>query len=158
MPILAQPRLIGLLQTVTFAMGIFLLVTFVIIEVWATPFILPAAKKGGDELDPEFLVVEGPYKRVRHPQYLGGTLGLIGWMLLQGGLYTIILSPIVYLVFRFEAYLEESRILEPKFGDEFHQFKERVHTAILGWIGTIILVVLYLAFVYLLVSGMVVTG
>lgn len=153
MPLLTQPRILGSMQIVTFALGVVFLVTAMIIEVKATPFIFPAAKKGGDELDPEFLVVEGPYQRVRHPQYLGGVLLLIGWTLLLGGLYSILLCPIVYLLFRFEAYLEESRVLEPKFGDEFRQFKEQVHTAILGRIGIIILIVTYLVFVYLFVSG-----
>ena len=153
MPILEQPRLVGPLQTVTFAMGILFLVAAVAIEIRATPFIFPAAKKGGDELDPEFLVVEGPYQRVRHPQYLGAVLLFIGWILLLGGLYSLLLCPIVYLLLRFEAYLEESRVLEPKFGGEFRQFKEQVSIVILGRIGTIILIVTYLIFVSLLVLG-----
>lgn len=156
MPILAQPHLIGPWQAVTFAMGIVFIVAAIIIEVKAMPFILPAAKKGGDELDPEYLVVEGPYRRVRHPQYLGAVFLFIGWILLLGGLYTILLSPIVFLLLRFEAYLEESRVLGPKFGTEFLQFKERVHTAILGRIGIVILILVYLVFVTLLALGYVV--
>jgi hypothetical protein len=56
-------------------------------------------------------------------------------------------------LFRLEAYLEESRILEPKFGDEFRRFKEQVPAAILGRVGTILLIVAYLVFVSLLVLG-----
>jgi protein-S-isoprenylcysteine O-methyltransferase Ste14 len=158
MPLLAQPRFVGSLRTGTFAIGILLLVVAALMGIWATPFIFPAAKKGGDELDPEFLVVKGPYQWVRHSQYLAGVLGIIGWALLRGGLYSILLSPISYLLFRFEAYLEESRVLEPKFGDEFRRFKKQVPTAILGRIGTIILIFAYLAFVSLVVLGKVTTG
>lgn len=152
MPLLAQPRVVGSLRTFTFVVGILLLITAALILIWATPFIFPAAKKGGDELDPEFLVVEGPYKWVRHSQYLGGVVGIMGWALLRGGLYSILLSPIGYLLFRFEAYLEESRVLEPKFGDEFRKFKKQVPTAILGWIGIIILILAYLIFVALVLT------
>ena len=158
MPLLAQPRFVGSLRTGTFAIGILLLVAAALMATWATPFIFPAAKKGGDELDPEFLVVKGPYQWVRHPQYMAVVVGIIGWALLRGGLYSILLSPISYLLFRFEAYLEESRVLEPKFGDEFRRFKEQVPTAILGRIGTIILILAYLVFVSLVVLGKVTTG
>jgi protein-S-isoprenylcysteine O-methyltransferase Ste14 len=158
MPLLAQPRLVGSGRTIVFIIGILLLAAAALIIIWATPFIFPAAKKGGDELDPEFLVVKGPYRWVRHAQYLGGVLGLIGWALLRGGFYSILFSPISYLLFRFEAYLEENRVLEPKFGAEFQQFKKRVPAAILGRVGTIILLVAYLAIVSLVVFGKVTIG
>jgi protein-S-isoprenylcysteine O-methyltransferase Ste14 len=158
MPLLAQPRLVGSSRTVTFAIGILLLVAAALMGIWATPFIFPAAKKGGDELDPEFLVVKGPYRWVRHSQYLAGVLGIIGWALFRGGLYSILLSPISYLLFRFEAYLEESRVLEPKFGDEFRRFKKGVPTAIFGRIGAIILILAYLVFVSLVVLDKVTIG
>jgi protein-S-isoprenylcysteine O-methyltransferase Ste14 len=80
MPLLAQPRLVGSGRTIVFILGILLLAAAALIIIWATPFIFPAAKMGGDELDPEFLVVKGPYRWVRHAQYLGGVLGLIGWV------------------------------------------------------------------------------
>jgi len=149
MPLLAQPRLTGSLQTVTFAIGALLLVIAALITIWATPFIFPAAKKGGDELDPEFLVITGPYQWVRHPQYVGAVIGFIGWALLQGGLYSLLMSPIFFLLFRFEAYLEESRVLEPKFGEKFRRFKEQVPAAFFGGIGTIILMLAYVVFVSL---------
>ena len=158
MPLLAQPHLVGSLRTWVFAIGIILLVAAVLIVIWATPFIFPAAKKGGDELDPDFLVVKGPYQWVRHSQYLAGVVGIMGWALLRGGLYSILLSPIGYLLFRFEAYLEESRVLEPKFGDEFRRFKKEVPSAILGRTGTIILILAYLIFIVLVLSGKVITA
>jgi protein-S-isoprenylcysteine O-methyltransferase Ste14 len=158
MPLLAQPHLAGSLKTVTFASGVILLVAAALLTIWAYPFIFPAASRGGDVLDPDFLVVKGPYQWVRHSQYLAGVLGLIGWALLKGGLYSILLSPISYLLFRLEAYLEDNRVLEPKFGDEFRQFKERVPAAILGRVGTIILLVVYLVFVFLVAFGQMTTG
>jgi protein-S-isoprenylcysteine O-methyltransferase Ste14 len=151
MAFLAQPRFVNPLRTWTFFSGILLLIAAVLLGVWSTPFIFPAAKKGGDELNPEFLVVKGPYQWVRHPQYVTGILGLIGLDLLLGAMYSLLLSPILYLMFRFEAYLEESLVLEPKFGDEFRQFKKRVPIAIFGRIGTTILLLIYLVFIFLIV-------
>jgi protein-S-isoprenylcysteine O-methyltransferase Ste14 len=152
MPILAQPPVVASLRSFTFVIGILLLVGFLLVSIWATPYIFPAARKGGDELDPEFLVVNGPYRWVRHPQYLAGVVGIIGWALLRGGLYSILLCPIGYLLFRFEAYLEETRVLEPKFGDEFLRFKKQVPSAIFGRLGTVILLLAYLIFVALVLS------
>jgi protein-S-isoprenylcysteine O-methyltransferase Ste14 len=156
MPLMSQPRILGSFRTFAIIIGTVLLVLATLVEIWATPYISPAAKKGGDELDPEFLVVKGPYKWVRHSQYLGGVLALFGWVLLQGGLYSILLSPVFYLLFRYEAYLEESRVLEPKFGDEFRKFKKQVPTGILGRIGTIILILVYLIFIALVLLGRVI--
>ena len=157
MPLLPQPRLLGVMGTCLRVLGIVLLLLGLLVFIWAIPHIFPAAKKGGDELDPEFLVVKGPYKWVRHSTYLAAVLGEFGWVLLKGGLYSILLSPIFYLLFRFEAYLEDSRVLEPKFGEEFRDFKKQVPTAILGRIGTIVLISGYLLLIVLLLSGKVMT-
>jgi protein-S-isoprenylcysteine O-methyltransferase Ste14 len=158
MAFLAQPRFVDPLRTWTLFSGTLFFIAAALLGVWSTPFIFPAAKKGGDELDPEFLVVKGPYQWVRHPQYVTGILGLIGLDLLLGAMYSLLLSPIFYLLFRFEAYLEESRVLERKFGDEFRQFKKRVPIALFGRIGTTILLLTYLVFVFLVVLGKVPTG
>jgi protein-S-isoprenylcysteine O-methyltransferase Ste14 len=149
MAFLTQPRFVEPLRTWTLFSGILLFTSAALLGGWSTPFIFPAAKKGGDELNPEFLVVKGPYQYVRHPQYVTGILAIIGLDLLLGAVYSLLLSPIFYLLFRFEAYLEESRVLEPKFGDEFRQFKKRVPTAFFGRIGTAILLLMYLAFALL---------
>jgi protein-S-isoprenylcysteine O-methyltransferase Ste14 len=158
MPLLAQPRFTGALRTMTFATGALLLLAAALIAVWAMPFIFPAAKKGGDELDPEFLVTHGPYQWVRHPQYVGVVIGFIGWALLQGGVYSLLFSPVLFLLFRSEAYLEESHVLEPKFGDEFRRFKEQVPAAFFGCPGTIILIAAYTLFVSLIVAGKIAMG
>jgi protein-S-isoprenylcysteine O-methyltransferase Ste14 len=153
LPLLEQPRLLGPLKTGALIAGILLLASAILLEIWGTPFIFPAAKKGGDELNPDFLVMKGPYRWVRHAQYLGGVLAIFGWALVHGGLYAILISPIGYALFRTEAYLEESLVLEPKFGDAFRKFKADVPTAILGRAGTIILILLYLGFIVLVAYG-----
>ena len=129
-----------------------------LIEIWTAPFIFPAAKKGGDELNPEFLVVKGPYQWVRHPQYAGAVIGFIGWAIFEGGLYSILFSPVLFLLFRFEAYLEESRVLEPKFGDDFRRFKEQVPAALFGRMGTLVLILVYAILIFSVLSGKVNTA
>jgi hypothetical protein len=76
---------------------------------------------------------------------------------LRGSFYSLLLCPIYYLLFRFEAYLEEHRVLEPKFGDEFRRFKKRVPVAFFGRIGTAILLLMYLVFVSLVIAGKIAT-
>ena len=49
-------------------------------------------------------------------------------------------------------------LLEPEFGDEFRRFKEQVPTAILGRIGTAILILAYLIFLALVLSGKAITS
>jgi protein-S-isoprenylcysteine O-methyltransferase Ste14 len=157
MPFLPQPHFVGSLQTGTFIIGIVLLGMAFLLIIWGTPFIFPAAKKGGDELNPEFLVVKGPYRWIRHTQYAAGVVASIGLDLLRGSFYSLLLCPIYYLLFRFEAYLEEHRVLEPKFGDEFRRFKKRVPVAFFGRIGTAILLLMYLVFVSLVIAGKIAT-
>jgi len=82
---------------------------------------------------------------------------MVGWVLLNGALYSLSLCPIFYLLFRFEAYLEERRVLGQKFGDEFQRYKEQV-PAFFGRIGTAILTSIYLLFVVAVALGLVPTA
>lgn len=152
MPLLLQPRITGPARAPVFFAGILLLAAFIVLEIWATPFIFPAAKKGGDELDPAFLVQKGPYRHMRHPQYVAAVTGFIGWAFLQGAVYSLLLSPVMVLVFRAEAYLEERYVLEPKFSDEFRKFKREVPAAFFGRAGTLILAAAYVLFLFLVVT------
>jgi len=94
---------------------------------------------------------------MRHPIYVGVVILMVGWVLLNGALYSLSLCPIFYLLFRFEAYLEERRVLGQKFGDEFQRYKEQV-PAFFGRIGTAILTSIYLLFVVAVALGLVPTA
>ena len=70
------------------------------------------------------LVTDGPYRFVRHPQYLGIIL-LTGGLLLQWvTISALLLWPILILLYVRLARIEEQEI-ESKYGDSYRQYKER---------------------------------
>jgi protein-S-isoprenylcysteine O-methyltransferase Ste14 len=71
------------------------------------------------------LVTTGLYARLRHPQYLGLMLMVIGFLIMWPTLLTIVLAP--FLIVRyFVLAKEEDRYLEEKFGEVFRRYKARV--------------------------------
>lgn len=152
MPLLAQPRFIGSLRIGLGVVGVLLVATGAILWVWSARTLEPSVG-WSDEINPEYLVTHGPYRRMRHPIYVGVVILMVGWVLLNGALYSLSLCPIFYLLFRFEAHLEERRVLGPKFGDEFQRYKEQV-PAFFGRVGTAILTSIYLLFVVAVALGL----
>lgn len=156
MPLLAQPRFVGSLRIGLGAAGVLLVATGAILWGWSIRFLQPSVG-WSDEINPKYLVTQGPYKRMRHPIYVGVVILIVGWILLNGALYSLLLCPILYLLFRFEAYLEESRVLGPKFGHELQQHKEQV-PAFFGRVGTATLSLIYLCLIVAVALGLVPTA
>lgn len=75
---------------------------------------------------PEKFIVEGLYKSVRNPMYLGDFFIILAEFLLFGHvlifIYLLILIPIVNIIVIFK----EERDLEKKFGREYVRYKKRV--------------------------------
>jgi len=156
MPLMAQPRFVGSLRIGLGVVGALLVVAGVILWVWSARTLVPSVG-WSDEINPEYLVIQGPYRWTRHPIYVGVVILMIGWILLNGALYSLLFCPIFYLLFHFEAYLEESRVLATKFGDEFQQYKEQV-PALFGRVGTAILISIYLLFIVAVALALVPTA
>jgi len=133
MPLLVQPSFVGLLRARIAVAGEVLVATGVILWAWSVRHLEPSVG-WSDEINPKYLVTKGPYRWMRHPIYVAGVILIVGWILL-----------ILYLLFRLEAYLEESRVLGPRFGDEFEQYKDGV-PAFFGRVGEAILTLIYLLF------------
>ena len=72
------------------------------------------------------LVDTGPYKIVRHPQYICGIIFVIGWFLIWGAVYCIYLIPLITLLAIVQAFIEEKYILEKEFGEEYRKYRKRV--------------------------------
>lgn len=72
------------------------------------------------------LVIAGIYKKSRNPMYVGFLLFLIGWGLLLGSLYALLLC-VVFILYmnRFQIKAEE-QALESLFGKDFLSYKNRV--------------------------------
>ncbi len=71
------------------------------------------------------LATEGLYGLVRHPQYTGLFIGLFGEGVIHWPtIFSVILFPIIVIVYTLLAYREEKRMLM-QFGDQYRVYKER---------------------------------
>jgi protein-S-isoprenylcysteine O-methyltransferase Ste14 len=71
------------------------------------------------------LVTDGLYAKMRHPQYLGLILVVVGFLIMWPTLITLIVAP--FLIIRYALLAkEEDTELELKLGDDFKNYKERV--------------------------------
>ncbi|MBI4525932.1 MAG: isoprenylcysteine carboxylmethyltransferase family protein [Deltaproteobacteria bacterium] len=71
------------------------------------------------------LVTGGLYSKLRHPQYLGLILIIVGFLIMWPTLLTVLLAPFLIGRYIFLA-IEEDRELEEKFGENFRRYKEAV--------------------------------
>ncbi len=91
---------------------------------------------------PERLVVEGPYRWVRHPIYLSHFLLIGGAALACGALRVFLETPIVLGMGAIGGKYEESRRLLPLFGRTFEQYKAKTRFLLPAW-GWIALGLIY---------------
>ena len=71
------------------------------------------------------LVTDGIYSVIRHPQYVGLFLVSIGLMIQWPTLVTLLLWPVMFIVYYRLALREERRMIEV-FGDRYLEYKKRV--------------------------------
>jgi protein-S-isoprenylcysteine O-methyltransferase Ste14 len=91
---------------------------------------------------PERLVVEGPYRYVRHPIYLSHFLLIGGAALVCGALKVFLETPVVLGMAAIGGKYEESRRLLPLFGRTFEQYRAKTHFLLPVW-GWVILGFIY---------------
>jgi len=70
------------------------------------------------------LATEGPYARVRHPQYVGFVLIMVGFLLQWPTLFTLAMFPVLVTMYVLLARREE-REAEAEFGDEYRRYAAR---------------------------------
>ena len=70
------------------------------------------------------LATTGPYARIRHPQYVGFVAILLGFLFQWPTLLTVIMFPILLLMYARLAIVEE-REMRRQFGDEYERYAER---------------------------------
>jgi len=73
----------------------------------------------------ERLVTDGIYRYMRHPQYTGIYLAILGQIIHWPTIPTIILFPIIVAAYHHLAIKEEKQMLE-QFGDEYRGYMEKV--------------------------------
>jgi len=74
----------------------------------------------------EPLVIQGPYKYVRHPLYLGVVLLVLGWWLLLDYSFLLISVIILLLWFNFVVTNFEEKELRAIFGEQYEQYSKEV--------------------------------
>ncbi|MGB9612616.1 MAG: methyltransferase family protein [Candidatus Margulisiibacteriota bacterium] len=72
---------------------------------------------------PDGLVTSGPYRFVRHPQYLGLIFIFVGWWWVWGRAYSFYFGMLILAMIWIQGYLEEKFILEKKFGEKFRKYR-----------------------------------
>lgn len=70
------------------------------------------------------LAVTGPYARIRHPQYVAFVLILLGFLLQWPTLLTLVMFPILLVMYARLAITEE-HAMRAQFGDAFERYVER---------------------------------
>ena len=79
------------------------------------------------------LVTDGLYAFVRHPQYLGLLIGLLGEGVVHWPtIFSVALFPIIAVVYFFLARKEERAMLV-QFGDDYRRYMSRVPMIVPGW-------------------------
>ena len=75
------------------------------------------AAKGG-------LVTDGPYRYVRHPQYSGLFLIMIGLLIQWPTIITVLMSPVLFYMY-YRLSRQEEADVEKEFGDLYRRYKEK---------------------------------
>ena len=78
------------------------------------------------------LAVAGPYARIRHPQYVAFVLILLGFLLQWPTLLTLVMFPILLIMYGRLAITEEKE-MRKQFGDDFEQYARRTPRFIPHW-------------------------
>ena len=81
--------------------------------------VLYQAQKGGA------LATEGPYARIRHPQYVGFVLIMLGFLVQWPTILTLAMFPILLLMY-WRLSLREEREALAEFGERYRQYAARV--------------------------------
>mgnify|MGYP001601441010 CR=1 FL=1 len=71
------------------------------------------------------LAMTGPYARVRHPQYIGFMLIMLGFLFQWPTLLTLLMFPVLVFMYTRLAYREE-RDMQKEFGDVYQKYYEQV--------------------------------
>lgn len=79
-----------------------------------------------DKAKPDFN--RGPYRFSRNPTHVGLAFTTLGFGLIMGSFFVVLLSAIAYIVTKVIFLPKEEKILEERYGSIYCQYKERVRT------------------------------
>jgi protein-S-isoprenylcysteine O-methyltransferase Ste14 len=70
------------------------------------------------------LVTDGIYRYLRHPQYIGLFLIMTGWLLHWPTLLTLIIFPVLLVVY-YRLAINEEKVLAESFNEEFEAYRKQ---------------------------------
>jgi protein-S-isoprenylcysteine O-methyltransferase Ste14 len=81
------------------------------------------------------VISSGPYQYTRNPLYLGSFIIGLGFFLAIINIAAVLVIAFIFAYIYYSVILDEERILEEKFGDEFKEYKNRVPRIIPNFSG-----------------------
>ena len=106
--------------------GVAVAVVGAVLTVWTDALF----KKVGTEIKPfrnsSLVVKAGPFRRSRHPMYLGFMGIILGAAILAGTLVPLLLVGAMFVLFSVLFVLPEERHMEEQFGAEYRQYRSEV--------------------------------
>ncbi|MHA1990878.1 MAG: methyltransferase family protein [Candidatus Hodarchaeales archaeon] len=109
--------------------AIFIIIGFILL-VWANYILLYVNKIGLKDREPfhvpSSLALTGPYKFTRNPIYLGAILMAFGVFILVQSITVLIITVLLFFLFRFSFIKWEEKKLEEEFGQDYLNFKQKV--------------------------------
>jgi protein-S-isoprenylcysteine O-methyltransferase Ste14 len=109
--------------------GVIAMVLGIAIASWAKLEFIKAGQM--PYADAKQLIMTGPYKFIRHPQYLGLIFFIVGWWWIWAAIYSFYFGMFILALIWVQAYLEEKMVLEKQFGEQYRDY--RLHTGMF-WI------------------------
>ena len=132
-----QPRLVippiqnpsFIIPIINFSIPIFYLlisIPFILIGAWfGIVSVRETSLRVAETHRTEKIVSSKIYSIIRHPQYFGGLLAHIGISFLLSSLFSLILTPLVFLLNFLVAWKEEKELIK-EFGKDYEIYKENV--------------------------------
>lgn len=78
------------------------------------------------------LAVTGPYARIRHPQYVGFVLIMLGFLFQWPTILTLVMFPVLVFMY-WRLALREEREVEAELGEEYRRYAAQVPRFIPNW-------------------------
>jgi len=95
------------------------------------------------------LITNGIYKIMRHPVYSARIIIFIGLTFIFDSFVSLIISPFLIMLEEIESYLKEEKILIPKFGKKYEDYKLKVPSRLFPQPYNYVLIIITIIIIYI---------
>lgn len=138
-----QPRFLGFIDAIqgesisvvgiiTSIFGLCIAICFIILEIIVFRINFNLTKS--NYFAPQTLLTNGMYNSIRNPMCISGFFINLGLCLCTGAYYTFIVSPVYFILNNVYTIIEEKFVLEPKFSEEFREYKKNTPRYFNWWL------------------------